>query len=172
MKKFIIAGFLLSSCGSYVPEVANLPITVDRELLKDFNDFLNLCKVKQIDITCQKHLQKLHSMLLVNYIDDRVIGRCEYTLRNHELFSSKILIKKELLDNPSVLKETVFHEMGHCLLGLDHYDEQPAIMNTYTYYFEDNEWSNAVEFMFKGFIDRLFKTNFNLTDEITVRHID
>ena len=38
---------------------------------------------------------------------------------------------------------TIFHELGHCLLGLGHYDDKPAIMNTYImssrYYRENRE---------------------------------
>lgn len=77
-----------------------------------------------------------------------VLGTCRET-REGRL---EVVISEDLHDEE--LTWTIFHELGHCLLGMKHRDEHPSIMNTET------EMGNLAGMSRKEILDEFFQAKF------------
>lgn len=77
-------------------------------------------------------------------LDGSVIGYCQAPWT--------ISFKKTYWDRASAADRMtlVYHELGHCALNLDHYDEGQDIMNTYLLPGDiaDEKWDRLVNTMF------------------------
>ena len=140
MRKLTCLMFVILSvsCGpgnsdSY--DVADFGITgfngyVEEEARPNFMEFVELCMQSARADVCRSNLKKLQSITLEDKlleVDDNVIGFCQIyqtgvrfvQLRNN--FASKHSLQ---------FKALVWHELGHCLMDLDHTDTKLSIMNS------------------------------------------
>ena len=78
-------------------------------------------------------------------VSPNVIGYCQ--------FPWQVSFKKSYWDTASAADRMtlVYHELGHCALGLDHYDDKSDIMNTYLLPGDvaDSKWDELVNQMFE-----------------------
>ena len=78
-------------------------------------------------------------------IGDAAVGYCR---RGFE-----VRVVKSFWDSASATERNVliYHELGHCALGLDHVDDKPDIMNSYLLdeSIADKKWDSLVKTMFE-----------------------
>lgn len=96
-------------------------LSVDPELQPGYDEFLYYSHVLGVSVN-----DKLRNVQLVDSVDytipgEVVIGMCYvYTASDGTVAYRDIKILKNLVDDPLTLRTTLFHEMGHCLLNLQH----------------------------------------------------
>jgi len=127
------------------------------ETVKTVNYFKEKCVEYKVQDYCAYGFRNLVRIDVVNeiwyqsYDKDTVnIGLAEYSF-----FSplTKISIDKRLMVDKVIFDTTVIHELGHAVLGLDHNDEKPAIMNSSVgdSYFLQVNYETLINEMFKDF---------------------
>ena len=181
MKVYLSALLLLVGCGSaesqrtLTPGQEPRPKTTvhDQQVKEYYDEFVRLCdyynsstcatnmpKLRYIKIVDKKELM-LHAEEINMGSKTEAVGLCVYYYnpKTNAIVESYVY----LLDNngygenwfPEEVKALVFHELGHCLLRLDHPnparpETDPAIMN-YRMYSRDtytNNWDSMVHEMF------------------------
>lgn len=169
---WILLGFLIFGCGSPIsahptPEVVQsrsyMP-KIDERIKGYVEEFKGICDLMP-SATCLERWSKLDSISIVDMETlrkeakgERWVGVCwEWTDSNKNLIRSHI----QILNNDGhgsdwdkdALKGLVYHELGHCLLRLEHtssFANNPKMMNPSMYptsvYI--NNWDNMVKEMF------------------------
>ena len=160
MKKYLLATTLLSpACGSalackteVVPRRSQgpEPCTVT-SLFSRFNEKLRTqiesfsADALKRDVPCLMTRQAIIEKDFPKEISSNVIGYCQ--------FPWQVSFKKDYWDTASAADRMtlVYHELGHCALGLDHYDDKSDIMNTYLLPGDvaDSRWDELVNSMFE-----------------------
>jgi hypothetical protein len=78
-------------------------------------------------------------------LPDSVIGYCISPIR--------LMIKTSFWNRSSATERLtlMYHELGHCALGQDHYDKAPDIMNTYLLddVTAEKQWDKLVKTLFE-----------------------
>jgi len=131
-KLMTVSAFLLTACGgeeglhiSRGPRDISfdhyLTSAVDGPIRPHFVEFVEFCKLSsQSDSdTCLANLGKLKSVRLKSGVLDQenptVIGLCEISI------DRAVTIRSDFFNHKSIaFKALVWHELGHCLLDLDH----------------------------------------------------
>lgn len=186
MKVYLLALFTLVSCGSAdlvetqpQPKREHRPKTaITNEQVKEiYEEFTSLCNTYSSSI-CAKNINKLRFIKIVNkkelnkYAENsdsnvsNPAGLCVYyySPKTKAIVESYIYL---LNDNgygenwfPLELKALVFHELGHCLLQVDHPkparpNNNPAIMNWRMYSHETyiKHWDEMVNELFTDSIE-------------------
>ncbi len=135
---YLMFAILSASCGSGNSDsydVADFGITgfngyIEQEARPNFIEFVELCMQSSHADVCRSNLKKFHSLTLkdkLRGVDEDVIGFCQIyqtgvrfvQLQNN--FASKHSLQ---------FKALVWHELGHCLMDLDHVDTKFSIMNS------------------------------------------
>ncbi len=135
MNRLILLAALVCGCGSAMPDD---PV-IDDALAPFLADYLAECESRP---DCRAKPQyKLGSLVFRDDIseDSEVVGHC----RVHYVgFSMRLLslghVGHVQIDTSGSsrlsdlrFRVLIYHELGHCIHGLDHDDSQPAIMNAY-----------------------------------------
>jgi hypothetical protein len=159
---------LLVACGQEntiisrrAPEPPPVTLKVDDALLKRYVDeFYQLC-VDRNHSTCLDRFKKLES---VAFVDATTIQNGEPGAENragvcyvwsdqyNRIHKTQIQVLNIEWD-PKVLEGLIYHELGHCVLGLDHVQggkNNPKMMNPYVYYAELylEYWQQMVDELF------------------------
>jgi hypothetical protein len=114
--------------------------TVHKDFQKDYEDFLNLTVEYRINIVYE--LSQLSDISYGKVTRENVVGYCWSSA-----IRRRIAIKENTVFSPKVLRNLIYHELGHCLLDLDHMDDFPAIMNTNLmnpFDYDEKEWDAMV----------------------------
>jgi len=130
----IVSAFLLTACGAEetlhvsrgqrdISFDRHLESAVDAPIRPHLVEFVEFCKLSsQSDSdTCLANLPKLKNVRLKSGVLDpanpTVIGLCEMAI------DRTVTIRSDFFDHRSIaFKALVWHELGHCLLDLDHID--------------------------------------------------
>lgn len=110
-------------------------LKIDSWLLPDTLDF-----IEELNKRHMEYVIDFQEINAVDKISDNIVGLCTY-------FNKVDILKRELL--PYELKLVIFHELGHCILKLDHTPEnslqimQPTVIND-EYYLKQH-WKALVE---------------------------
>ena len=159
MKKYLLATILLSpACGAALAckteviarrQSGPQPCTIDNLVYK-FNEKLR----PQLEafsedaikrgVPCLRTRKAIMEEKFSNGEGDNVIGYCQAPWT--------VSFLKPYWDRASAADRMtlVYHELGHCALNLDHYDEGQDIMNTYLLPGDiaDEKWDKLVNNMF------------------------
>ena len=149
---------LLSACGSAFACKTDMierrqsgpePCTVDN-LVYMFNEKLRpqiesfSADALKRGVPCLRTRKAIMEKKFPDGIGDNVIGYCQAPWT--------ISVLKPYWDRASAADRMtlVYHELGHCSLGLDHYDEGQDIMNTYLLPGDiaEEKWDKLVNNMF------------------------
>lgn len=133
MRKIALV-LMLTACGSedtastrtvqVEPEYGN----ISPEIRPHLREFIEYCKQSEYARSCSVNLKKLrYAKVKENISDDRaVIGTCG---SNGD--ERVVELKANFADKDSLqFKTLVWHELGHCLMDLDHNDNSFNIMNS------------------------------------------
>lgn len=172
MKVYALAFLALVGCGAAVekPKEEPRPTTVitDEQVQEYYDQFIQLCN--QFDsANCHTYAPKLQLIKIVNRdeltklmpANPKAVGLCSIFWKGPRtnVTSSNVY----LLDNngydknwyPDELRALLFHELGHCLLQLDHPNParpatDPAIMNYQMYQLKvyQSNWDAMVTELF------------------------
>jgi len=93
---------------------------VDPVLKPAFNEWINQCKIR--DINYKRDIAKIDS-ILYEPLEEGYWGQC---------FGNKIIINEASISPIDLftLKLVLFHELGHCAFGYDHFEWGEDIMNS------------------------------------------
>lgn len=133
------------SCGTEVVDKTT-PVTSERpdnqpsydempnEIKPHFSEFLEYCKSSQPSDkdTCSKNLESFYGIVFQEHPifkeKPEVIGTCQVYEANGKPYARKITISKKMKDYKSLqFKSLIWHELGHCLLDLDHIPFNKAV---------------------------------------------
>lgn len=139
-KKLIPIAFLYA-CGSETTRVAKfvsfenyLDSSVPNVVRPHFAEFIEYCKnsSEENKRRCAENLKYLSSVELKTGIVDEtnpnIVGYCEIYI------DRKVILRSDMFNvNSLSFKALVWHELGHCLLDLDHTEPNSGshIMNAY-----------------------------------------
>lgn len=159
MKKYLLAATLLStSCGSALACKTEIihrrqpgpePCTIDN-IVYNFDEQLRT----QIEAFSADALKREVPCLLTRkaIIEDKFPDKMGENVIGYCQFPWTISFKKSYWDTASAADRMVlvYHELGHCALGLDHLDGQHDIMNSYLLPGDvaDRKWDKLVNSMF------------------------
>lgn len=134
LKKMIASSlFLLPACGTdqgfyirketrVIPFDEYLLSNVDEPIRPHFAEFMEYCKLssKEDEATCTANINVLKSVRLkrgaIDGSDPHIIGICEISSSERN-----VTLRSDYFDYKSIgFKALVWHELGHCLLNLDH----------------------------------------------------
>lgn len=123
--------------------VDNLFASLDGKLLTQVESF-SQDAVKR-NVPCRYTVKASLDENFSKSVGETVIGYC--------LIPWRVSIRKAFWDRASASERMalIYHELGHCALGLEHYDEKTDIMNTYLLPSDvaDNKWDQLVNTMFE-----------------------
>ncbi|NBW56901.1 hypothetical protein EBR43_03790, partial [bacterium] len=144
-------------------------VSIDNELYPHVAEFVAYCSSVGGEFTtqCEKRLAALDKVETVDAFEDspRIVGRCYY---GESLSAPRTVqvLKGFVNSNSLSMKGLVFHELGHCLLGQDHVDQNKIDIMT-PYIMRESEYGAYWKILVEGLFDskRLpnEKTNSNLT---------
>lgn len=159
----LLSVVLLTGCGS-LPIIEEIPLNTEiaPELQPYVDDFMLSCKFEGTEDTCLKNIKRIKAIKLANAEDleaapsgRKPAGVCEITSYLGGSHNGIIYIQKEYfegLENLEIAKKSLlFHELGHCLINMDHIDDRPHIMNSQHFVvFGEYAWREAVKDMFNS----------------------
>jgi len=131
--------------GSY-PEVVNQeePIAVLKEILQSFEKD---CKdIYNVDLSNLSKLQFIRYGDPATKEKPSTVGICNTWYEDDLLIKSNIIVKD--LKSPILNKALLYHELGHCVLELDHTSQEsktimsPTMLNVSHY---SNNWDKLVK---------------------------
>lgn len=100
---------------------------IPNEIKPHFSEFLEYCRSSQVvdKDTCSRNLESFYGIVFENHpiVKDQpeVVGNCQVYEVNGKPYARKIIISKKMVDYKSLqFKSLIWHELGHCLLDLDH----------------------------------------------------
>lgn len=151
--------WLLSSCGpefacraEVIPTknlgadectMANLVYHVDDPLRSQVESFSADARKRNVPCTITAKIT----------LEDRLAKSSENNVIGYCLSPWRVTILQSFWEEAPASERLalIYHELGHCALGLDHYDEKPDIMNTYILNeFElEKNWDKLVTIMFE-----------------------
>jgi predicted metal-dependent hydrolase len=125
---------------------------IDEELELFVALFMADCEAKRKD--CKYRLNKIKEIKVVDMPDldksdnEMVIGLCY-----DSLFTKRVHVNREIIHYADrYLQALVYHELGHCMYGLDHVEESDKLMSpampSFTALMRD--WGKLVEEMFNA----------------------
>jgi len=134
LDKIIFFFLIFVSCGKHPDQ-----FFVDEKLKFAFQEFINEAKNngKELDFS------KLKKIITIKE-NSKILGRC---------LNNEIQINITQANDQCRITVSLFHELGHCVLFLPHFDEGLDIMNTKinescVFYFL--EWNQMMARIFKG----------------------
>ena len=149
---------ILVGCGEqkeqYIQEViaANTPhkVEIDSELDPYVMEFLRLCR-QYNNKGCLRRAKTLTEIeyrpksYLVKYMkSESVVGFCE-VFSGFEYTGQRRIVISESMSGQYHLKQLMFHELFHCLAGLDHSDDPEDIMYPNLIRHPYDNWDAKVE---------------------------
>ena len=161
MKYCLLLFLFLTACGSqfYCEEKVNINIPPVRQPASPCTEETIFGKVhptlsfqvKQFSEDAIKHNSPCYYTIVIGMaetfpsdIPEQVIGYCQSPV--------KLMIKKSFWEKASATERLtlMYHELGHCALGLDHKDDVPDIMNSYILddATAEKQWDKLVTTMF------------------------
>lgn len=160
MKRVIILSLLLTGCGDFfscggkvsrtvatpTPAACQLPALFTK-LEKDISFQVGQFSADAIryQASCYHTIKGTIDETFPAKIEPSVIGYCQPSVH--------LAIRKSYWMRASATERMtlIYHEMGHCALGLDHEDDKPDIMNSYLLdeSIADREWDSLIKILFE-----------------------
>jgi len=141
LKYSLIIAIILTACG----RPSNTEPSIELATESDVHDFIDqfMVDAKKHGLNLDKSLIK--SVKLEDVIDGnpRRLGQCSGSAVGQIIQFKKGFSKAET-------KLTVYHELGHCMLGLGHTNDDNDIMYTYSTSKPLNNWEAAVNDLFNN----------------------
>ena len=142
-----------SSCGPRHTEDTH-KVAVALELSTYVNEFMTEIEKRNLFQDIQNEYNELKYIRLGDTEDENAVGMCYIGY-----LSRWILIDPSYGGSPNMMRTLIFHELGHCLLNLEHYPaditidipEKSDIMNPYLPLLSEKEWVPMVDKMFGRF---------------------
>jgi hypothetical protein len=126
-KSLILFLFLIVGCGHIDERYTPTFEVVDYGEFKEYvDDFKTIIALHDIEV-------KYKTLVSIGWVpqEGNTLGLC-YFYRDYRYNSpSWITISEKLKDSPNRLRWTVFHELGHCFMGLDHSQRDTSLMYQY-----------------------------------------
>ena len=152
----IAVGFysvILSSCVSVTSDSLidmSEKVVVNPELQPYFDEFIEMCaKYSESKEHCRERLPGFIGFGFGYMNSSEMVGYCIHTGRFFNHLSFSVIHEKYFKTLPEFQKrDLVFHELGHCLLGLDHTEDgimKPSLDSSW--YYEYN-WDDYAHEMF------------------------
>lgn len=165
IRRSLLVVIALSACGAEQALPAQTKIVqfdtfveerVSVEARPHFVEFIQYCdaSVPSVKTRCLSNLNRLTSVsTLYDHIpgsEPDTVGVCEFSTQKNS--SRRVTLRGDAFDHDSLsFKTLVWHELGHCLLDLDHVDDGDVhIMNSYIPYSTvlALEWADLVKELF------------------------
>jgi hypothetical protein len=144
-------GDIFEPTPNYNPPVnKTYDVEIDEELEMFVNLFMHDCNTRRTD--CKYRLQRIKEIKVVDMPDldksdnEVVIGLCYDTI-----FSKRVHINRDVINfSDRYLQALMYHELGHCMYGLDHLQESDKLMSPAMPSFPVliRDWKTLVEEMF------------------------
>lgn len=146
-----------TSCGTTPPPLTYKPI-IDSRVEGYVTDFLTDLDSRHLLDGIVDEFMSLRSITLGKPGIEGAIGVCYIGYTSRQIILDEGYVASEL-----TWKTLVYHELGHCLLNMDHYpsesktdiDTEVDIMNTQIPLLLDSEWEGLVN----KFLDRYQESN-------------
>jgi hypothetical protein len=133
MIKILLIILISTGCRHPSDTDAEVVLHVDEELKELFNNFIEDANFYGNAKKIAGHLSVLGSVTFKEIYteEERTLGTCRRyrTLQGDTVTYSEIFIDPSLKSDPIKLKAVVYHELGHCLLGLEHVTYKIDLMN-------------------------------------------
>lgn len=167
--RYLALFILLVGCGAQEPVTISRRspvVRVNNDLVKEYVEAFHQRCVEQNHRVCLDRWNKLEYVLFVpaNVIQDTPdahdrVGVC-YLWEDEKRRLHKTQV--QLLEgdwDPKELEGLVYHELGHCVLGLDHQDgtvAHPTMMNPYLY------TTDVYRIYWEQMVDEIFNATLSL----------
>lgn len=152
----VAVSVVLSGCGpsgGYSPQSTMPVVEVIPSLKEAYEEFLNDCGTRYgADLSNKEKLEFIqyesYKGELKNVYGGNTVGMCLYWTVNGTISKSNITISH--MDSAIKTKALLYHELGHCVLGLGHTEQDPQtmmspIMNDDEFY--KKNWDGLVQDM-------------------------
>lgn len=116
----------------------------DRGLQKHLEDFMALCYGRG---ACEEPPERLH--VRWDILDPGIMGECRF----YETPDYRIIAISSTLKGTNMVEQVMFHELGHCWLGLGHWDDDIDLMNTFV--MSPKRWARDRDKLIDTFFDRV-----------------
>jgi hypothetical protein len=101
-----------------------LPINnIDKELQSYYKEYMDLAKSQ-----CDKIKPPTQFSIRFGKLSDDNIGVCTYYVNRREILIDNNYWR---MSNLEIRKQLIFHELTHCILGIDHINLESNYMNPY-----------------------------------------
>jgi hypothetical protein len=131
----------MASCGQVIPPnllvpAVQLPGRVDPIMEPYVNNFLQECSARGLKEICERNFKALQSVEFApeeSFDEPDTLAVCRMFAHEESQKPSwsQILVRRKAfltsdntIFNEPLLKATVFHELGHCILGREHQEEE------------------------------------------------
>lgn len=144
----IILSVVLCGCDSSdfsVLEPETAEVGAEQTLAAGLQGFLDEAKARNVHID-PHNIERLD--LVSRNMPPGILGSCRETKEGR----LEVVISEDLHDED--LEWVLFHELGHCLLGMIHRDENPSVMNAY------DVVKNLAGMSRKDILDEFFQAEF------------
>lgn len=160
LKWILILSMIVTACSfkrELIYELYSVPDKIDIDLYNYLFEFQLYAKDNGVD------LKDIDSLRLLVYGDPQsqyqasadTVGICMiWTIGIPGILEIEnwkeivvLSVDKQLVEQ----KLVVFHELGHCLLGLEHFNSQPDIMNEYLQNLTKEDFDKSIKRMFLEF---------------------
>ena len=132
-----------------------ITLTVAPDLIPDYQAFIETANKYHVNLN-----SRLRNVVLVDSLDSnnantRTVGLCTVAATSDGRVAYRdVQILKGMANDPILLRVIMFHELGHCLLGLDHTGTEnkeimDAIIDIDDAYAVEN-WDSLVQFEFNS----------------------
>lgn len=158
--RILLSTLFLSACGSYdlgdwqrVPKQDDMPINIEEpveSIRKIRDEFLNDCETKYgADTSNAGKIEFIRYGIAASKESPDIIGFCmQWFFDSGELEKAHIIVEKQ--SSLIKMKAVLYHELGHCVLGLNHTEQEPkTIMSPQMHhelYYQEN-WDQLVKDM-------------------------
>ena len=118
---YAVTGICVIALSSCQLEVVTIPTVVDTPLQEYFDRFIDEAAVRGLDVT---YATSQVDAQIGEITEPNVIGQCAWS-QNHQ---HSITLDQQYWRTANDLQRefVVFHELGHCVLGLQHTDYSDA----------------------------------------------
>lgn len=122
-----LLAFLFTACAT-TPRAPDIPLSyIEPQLQPLVDDFYRECR-KVLGDQCDT---RISLSVRVDKLPDNTYGVC-YLYNKPQEYVRQVDISKDILTKPSLLKVVLYHELIHCVLQQEHYDDHLDLMNTFT----------------------------------------
>lgn len=150
MINVLLSCILLTGCAACgAPPSHPMPVVTDviKGHVREFLSYTDNYRVQDIVLNNLSDLEGIYIEKIPEPYDEGAVGLCLVAV----FFPKRIIYLDPAFIQayPELTRTLVFHELGHCLLDLEHSEDRVDIMYPTLPTIPDTDWSGAVDRIFK-----------------------